>query len=377
MNNKKSITVREDRSVSLVDMQTMAKSIAESGMFGVKTEAQAMALMLLCQAEGIHPVMALRRYHIIENKPAYRADALQGEFEREGAILWHVRDEKECSATFWRRSETMDDKSMMRARERYKALRAGKDASGLAMPGELTIIRSMADAIEKQVATTWENNKQVLKKNWRQSPRQMLHARCLTEGVRAINPGLVAGIYTEDEIHDFDQLTEHEFERTPSEMTERNVREATANAVAEGGTADQTQSRDGVTETTVRDAAGNVLPLNAEQAGWSVYGPQKITQENYKDRIAHFGKPTGRIIGRKVGDLEKPVIEWLMDKWIPSLNPSSSEDDMALKMAIEFAFKNLQKGGDAISETQDLRTGGITNAAPTVQSAGAAVNLGD
>jgi hypothetical protein len=88
--------------VTLSDMQTMARSIAASKMFGVTTEDQALALMLLCQAEGIHPVLALRRYHIIEGRPAYRADALQGEFEKDGAILWHRRDEQECSATFFR-----------------------------------------------------------------------------------------------------------------------------------------------------------------------------------------------------------------------------------------------------------------------------------
>ena len=96
--------------IPLAEMQAMAKSIAASKMFGVDTEDQALALMLLCQAEGIHPVMALRRYHIIEGRPAYRADALQGEFEKEGAILWHERNENECSASFFRDKRAVDGK---------------------------------------------------------------------------------------------------------------------------------------------------------------------------------------------------------------------------------------------------------------------------
>src|SRR5436190_9148201 len=119
----KELSVRSSgaMSISLSEMQTMAKSIAASQMFGVKDEDQAMALMLLCQAEGIHPVMALRRYHIIEGRPAYRADALQGEFEKEGMIFWHERNEQECSATFYRHKRTLDAKDIVRAKERYLA----------------------------------------------------------------------------------------------------------------------------------------------------------------------------------------------------------------------------------------------------------------
>ena len=36
--------------------------------------------------------------------------------------------------------------------------------------------------------------------NWQQSPRQMLTARVISEAVRVIDPGLIAGIYTEDEV---------------------------------------------------------------------------------------------------------------------------------------------------------------------------------
>lgn len=332
-NKERRVIVTEQPSLS--DMGTMAKSIADSGMFGIKNEAQAMSLMLLCQAEGIHPVMALRRYHIIEGKPAFRADALQGEFEREGGILWHCRDDKECSATFWRHAPVGQDvePAVKRAMGRYKKLKAGQDATDLAWPNEITIIRTMTDAIEKKLAMSYDyDSKQwKMKKNWSQSPRQMLHARCLTEGVRAINPGLVAGIYTEDEIRDFETP---EYDQRPSaEIIEQNVREATANAtevMPSGGTV--TTHADGSTSATMPDR----FAVKTNE-----YGPMTINEGNYKDRISHFGKAGGRILGLKVGDMERPVIEWMYKNWREGLGPSASEDDIRLRTAIELAYKDI------------------------------------
>jgi hypothetical protein len=342
--------------VTLPDMQTMAKSIAASGMFGVKTEDEAMALMLLCQAEGIHPVMALRRYHIIDHKPAYRADALQGEFEREGAILWHKRDDKECSATFWKNKQDCDADGIKRAKERYKLIKAGQDESDLALPGELTIVRTFDDAVKKGLATTWddESRQQVLKKNWRQSPRQMLHARCLTEGVRAIRPGLVAGIYTEDEMSD---IQPEEYDQRPnSELIERNVREATANATGEAS------------------ASTVAAP---ESSG--PYGPITVTADNYKERISHVGQPNGNLLGKKVGELDVNVLKWMHDKWINTLRPGCSNNDLALKQAILFAYRDQQKVGDATCQqqtkagsTETVTSVPTGNAAPTSKPESAA-----
>lgn len=42
------------------------------------------------------------------------------------------------------------------------------------------------------------------KDNWRNYPRQMLKARVISEGVRTVFPGIAAGIYTPEEVQDFD-----------------------------------------------------------------------------------------------------------------------------------------------------------------------------
>ncbi len=137
------------------------------------------------------------------------------------------------------------------------------------------------------------------------------------------------GIMDESEIehngNEFDQ-------RTPSEVAERNVREATANATG--------------SEAKPDGGDPTLIPNRIENGNNSPYGPKIVTQGNYKERIAHIGKADGRIVGRKVGEMEPPVIKWMHEKWRNSLPPSATEDDLALKKAIEFAYKDLGSGGE-------------------------------
>src|SRR5262245_3937153 len=73
--------------VPFVDMQRMALTIAKSGLFGVKTADQALALMLVSQSEGRHPALAARDYSIINNRPAKNAEAMMRDFQQAGGKL--------------------------------------------------------------------------------------------------------------------------------------------------------------------------------------------------------------------------------------------------------------------------------------------------
>ena len=57
---------------SLAEIEKAAQYMAKSGLFGVKDPVQAVALMLLAQAEGTHPARAVQEYHIIGGRPASR-----------------------------------------------------------------------------------------------------------------------------------------------------------------------------------------------------------------------------------------------------------------------------------------------------------------
>jgi len=87
--------------VTMQDMGRMAEAVAKSGLFGVKTADQAMALMLVAQAEGRHPAMAARDYDIIQGRPAKKTEAMLRDFlENQGKVEWHALDDTVADATF-------------------------------------------------------------------------------------------------------------------------------------------------------------------------------------------------------------------------------------------------------------------------------------
>lgn len=158
--------------VPMSDIREMAKAAASSGLFpSLKSPDAIMTLMLLCQAEGLHPIQALRRYDIVQGRPGLKADAMLGEFQNRGGIVtWHKNTKEECSATF--------------------------TAPGLGEP--VTVTWTIADAKEAGLAGK--------PGPWQQYPRQMLRARVTSEGVRMAMPGIVVGLYTPEEVGDFAQV---------------------------------------------------------------------------------------------------------------------------------------------------------------------------
>lgn len=153
--------------VSVSDMQSMATAIARSNLFGIKTPDQALALMLIAQAEGMHPAIAARDYHVIQGRPALKSDAMLARFQSAGGkVEWLKYDDKEVSAKFSHQQG-----------------------------GTATITWTIEQARSAGLAT---------KDVWRQYPRQMLRSRVISEGVKTIYPGVAVGVYTPEEIQDFD-----------------------------------------------------------------------------------------------------------------------------------------------------------------------------
>lgn len=149
------------------DVERMAMAVAKSGLFGLKSTDQAMALMLIAQAEGRHPAIAARDYHVIQGRPALKADAMLARFQEAGGrVEWHSYTNDKVEASF-------------------------SHPSG----GSLRMGWSMADA--KAAGLTGKDV-------WRQYPRAMLRARLISEAVRTIYPAVLCGFYSTEEIGDFD-----------------------------------------------------------------------------------------------------------------------------------------------------------------------------
>ena len=155
----------EGNSVTFEQMERMASAVAKSGLFGVKTADQALALMLVAQAEGRSPAVAAQEYHIIQGRPALKADTLLARYQQAGGtVKFEELSEKRCAATF------------------------SHPASG-----SFTIDWTLEMAQRAGLAS---------KDNWKAYPRAMLRARVISEGVRTSFPGVAIGVYTPEELQD-------------------------------------------------------------------------------------------------------------------------------------------------------------------------------
>ena len=152
--------------IPIDQISLMAKAIADSKLFGIQTPAQALALGLLCQAEGRHPAEAARDYHIINGKPSLKSDAMLARFQQAGGrVEWHEYAHDVVSGTFTHPQGAS-----------LKVTWTTKDAERAGLTGNPT---------------------------WKKFPRQMLRARCISEAVRSIFPAVLSGCYAPEEVTEF------------------------------------------------------------------------------------------------------------------------------------------------------------------------------
>lgn len=150
--------------VSVQDMQAMSSAMAP--LFSKKPQ-DLFALMLLAQAEGKHPAIAAQEYDIIQGRPAINSKSALARFQGAGGrVQWIERSPTSCTL--------------------YLAHPQG---------GELEVTWTM-DRAQKAGLTG--------KDNWKKYPTEMLSARCVAEGVRAVYPACLNGMYTNEEVADFE-----------------------------------------------------------------------------------------------------------------------------------------------------------------------------
>lgn len=147
------------------DLEKMADAVAKSGLFGMKTKEQAMALMLTAQAEGQHPATITQDYDIIQGRPARKTHSVLARFQAAGGrVQWSELTNTRAVGTF-------------------------SHPQGGAVEIEWTI-----DMAAKAKLTG--------KDNWQNYPRAMLRARCIAEGVRATYPAAIGGMLIKEEAED-------------------------------------------------------------------------------------------------------------------------------------------------------------------------------
>jgi hypothetical protein len=222
------------------DVEAMANHVAKSGMFGITNPAQAICMFAIAQSEGIDPLSVLKKYHFIENKPSMRADAMLAEFKKAGGgVIYHIRTDKIVAATYFEDKKKITAQAEGEAKQRMRLIldlqmdemepsdRKEKylELVDLNKEGVQTIVRTLDDAVKKGIT----QGKNGMKNNWAQNPRAMLAARCDTEGIRIIMPGLIAGIMETSEAIDVAETEKFHAEQSPEEKlaeADRIVEEA-------------------------------------------------------------------------------------------------------------------------------------------------------
>jgi hypothetical protein len=155
--------------VTLDTMERMADWFVKSRLFGIETKEQAVSLMMLCQAEGIHPAIALRDYHIIKGRHCMKADTMLARFQQAGGVIeWKDYTDTKCAALF---------------------------SHPVHCPKPVLVDWTIERA--KQAGITGKDN-------WRNYPRQMLRARVISDGIKTTFPIGSIGIYTPEELQDID-----------------------------------------------------------------------------------------------------------------------------------------------------------------------------
>lgn len=143
----------------------MASYIARSKLFGAKDESQAMALMLVAQAEGCHPMTAVQDFDIVQGRPARKTHSILARFQAAGgSVVWEEISPTRAVGTFTHKQG-----------------------------GSLRVEWTFEQA--KKAGLTGKDN-------WKNYPQAMLRARCIAEGVRAVFPGAIGGMLTVEEAHD-------------------------------------------------------------------------------------------------------------------------------------------------------------------------------
>ena len=174
------------------EVQGMAAAIAKSGLFGMKTPDQALALMLVAQAEGQHPATITQDYDIIQGRAARKTHSVLARFQQMGgSVEWHELTDKVADATF--------------------SHKAG---------GSLRMTWTIEQA--KSAGLTGKDN-------WRNYPRAMLRARCIAEGIRAVYPAALGGMLVSEEAQDLNG-----FDAPPSTQSAKNPQQAAAQNAPEG-----------------------------------------------------------------------------------------------------------------------------------------------
>jgi hypothetical protein len=170
---------------SLSDIREVAKIAAQSRLFGTDDVSKTTILMLRAHADGVNPIYAPTRYHIIKDKVSMAAEAMLAEFQNSGGkIEWEEHSAERCAGTF-------------------------------SHPRGNTVTASFSLDDAKKAGLLGKDN-------WKGHTEDMLHARAVSRGVRWSYPQATQGLYTPEEIEDMQHVAPA-VTATPTDPTDAQI----------------------------------------------------------------------------------------------------------------------------------------------------------
>lgn len=177
-----------DHRYTIAELEKISQKAASSGMFNSGGEGgtrpltpdQAFMFGLIAEALKMPYALVLMRFEIVMGKPSMKSAYVQAKFQEQGGSVEWV--------------ETTG--------ERVKAIFACKRH-----PKPFTLELTLQELMDRNIAKSYNKDRKQweTKYQYQNNPRAMLRYRCVTEAVRAIDPGILMGFYTEIEAEDFEQ----------------------------------------------------------------------------------------------------------------------------------------------------------------------------
>lgn len=155
----------------LEGVNKLGLAIARSGVFGPMCDDLGRVIAIHCMVERISPFVFMRDYHVVQNKLVMKADAMLARFRRAGGT--HEILERSGAAAVL---------LLIHGKQQYKSSYTWEEARIEAYP--------------------YTGARKTLKSTWA-TPRgrmQMLWSRAISDGVRALCPEVIAGIYTPEDM---------------------------------------------------------------------------------------------------------------------------------------------------------------------------------
>lgn len=171
-NDQALVQVPQNRMLTYEEVEKVAKAFVASGMFGRDMEriSQGITKIMAGQELGMAPFASMRAIHIIDGNATLSANTMAAMVKRSNRYDYVVKE-----------------KSTERCEIEFYEVRDGKRSK----VGVETFDKS-----EAQAAGLLNKN------NWRNYPKAMMFARCMSNGVRTYAPDVFNGmlVYTPDEM---------------------------------------------------------------------------------------------------------------------------------------------------------------------------------